>query len=122
MLATRLRASLSSQWSTGKARPGDMGTPGQAKKRPGAGSLPMRLTETSVPATISDCTLYSNYFSCSGSQSALEYRHFGPTRVMLPGRQKLGLVEAQNFVPYIWAPGIEGASGATGYARDHCDP
>jgi hypothetical protein len=32
------------------------------------------------------------------------------------------LVEAQNFVPYIWAPGIEGASGATGYARDRHDP
>jgi hypothetical protein len=31
-------------------------------------------------------------------------------------------VEAKNFVPYIWAPGTEGASGATGYARDHCDP
>jgi len=29
--------------------------------------------------------------------------------------KKLGLVEAQNFVPCIWAPGIEGASGATGY-------
>jgi len=29
------------------------------------------------------------------------------------------LVEAQNFVPYMWAPGAEGASGATGYARDH---
>ena len=28
-------------------------------------------------------------------------------------------VEAKNFVPYIWAPGIKGASGATGYARDH---
>ena len=36
--------------------------------------------------------------------------------------KKLGLVEAQNFVPYIWAPGAEGASGATGYARDHFDP
>src|SRR5215208_2311283 len=36
--------------------------------------------------------------------------------------KNLGLVEAQNFVPYIWAPGAEGASGATGYARDHCDP
>src|SRR5215208_8511482 len=36
--------------------------------------------------------------------------------------QKFGLVEAQNFVPSIWAPGAEGASGATGYARDHCDP
>src|SRR5215213_11626739 len=34
-------------------------------------------------------------------------------------RQNLGLVEAKNFVPYIWAPGTEGASGATGYARDH---
>jgi hypothetical protein len=34
----------------------------------------------------------------------------------------LSLVEAQNFAPYIWAPGAEGASGATGYARDHCDP
>jgi len=32
------------------------------------------------------------------------------------------LVEAQNFVPYIWAPRAEGASGATGYARDHFDP
>jgi hypothetical protein len=31
----------------------------------------------------------------------------------------LSLVEAQNFVPYILAPGAEGASGATGYARDH---
>jgi hypothetical protein len=36
--------------------------------------------------------------------------------------KNLSLVEAQNFVPYIWAPGAEGASGATGYARDHCDP
>jgi hypothetical protein len=27
------------------------------------------------------------------------------------------LVEAKNFVPSIWAPGTEGASGATGYAR-----
>jgi hypothetical protein len=35
-----------------------------------------------------------------------------------PCRQNLGLVEAQNFVPSIWAPGTEGASGATGYARD----
>ena len=34
-------------------------------------------------------------------------------------RQNLGLVEAQNFVLSVWAPGIEGASGATGYARDH---
>jgi hypothetical protein len=33
--------------------------------------------------------------------------------------ENLSLVEAQNFVPYIWAPGTEGASGATGYARDH---
>jgi hypothetical protein len=32
-----------------------------------------------------------------------------------PCRQNLGLVEAKNFVPYIWAPGTEGASGATGY-------
>ena len=29
--------------------------------------------------------------------------------------KNLGLVEAKNFVPYIWAPGAEGASGATGY-------
>ena len=29
--------------------------------------------------------------------------------------KNLGLVEVQNFVPYIWAPGAEGASGATGY-------
>ena len=29
--------------------------------------------------------------------------------------KNLGLVEAQNFVPYIWAPGTEGGSGATGY-------
>jgi hypothetical protein len=29
--------------------------------------------------------------------------------------KNLGLVEAQNFVPSIWAPGAEGASGATGY-------
>ena len=29
------------------------------------------------------------------------------------------MVEAQNFVLSVWAPGIEGASGATGYARDH---
>jgi hypothetical protein len=25
------------------------------------------------------------------------------------------LVEAKNFVPYSWAPGTKGASGATGY-------
>jgi hypothetical protein len=31
-------------------------------------------------------------------------------------------VEAQNFVLSVWAPGTEGASGATGYARDQCDP
>src|SRR5215207_709738 len=36
--------------------------------------------------------------------------------------KKLGLVEAQNFVPYIWAPGAEGASGATGYKGSLCDP
>jgi hypothetical protein len=29
--------------------------------------------------------------------------------------KNLGLVEAQNLVPSIWAPGAEGASGATGY-------
>src|SRR5215213_1798338 len=36
--------------------------------------------------------------------------------------KNLGLVEAQNFVPYIWAPGAEGASGATGYKGSLCDP
>jgi hypothetical protein len=36
--------------------------------------------------------------------------------------QRLGLVEAQNFAPSTWAPGAEGASGATGYARDRPDP
>ena len=36
--------------------------------------------------------------------------------------KNLGLVEAQNFVPYIWAPGAEGASGATGYSGSLCDP
>jgi hypothetical protein len=34
---------------------------------------------------------------------------------MRPCRQNLGLVEAKNFVPYVWAPGAKGASGATGY-------
>jgi len=29
--------------------------------------------------------------------------------------KNLSLVEAKNFVPYIWARGAEGASGATGY-------
>jgi hypothetical protein len=46
--------------------------------------------------------------------------------LVCPLQKNLGLVEAKNFVPYfvpyIWAPGAEGASGATGYARDHCDP
>ena len=32
--------------------------------------------------------------------------------------KNLGLVEAKNFVLYVWAPGAEGASGATGDARD----
>src|SRR5829696_7608177 len=67
-------------------------------------------------------TLYSDYVSCFRAHSAPEYRTFVPTRVVLPGRQKLGLVEAQNFVPYIWAPGTEGASGATGYSGSQSDP
>jgi hypothetical protein len=34
---------------------------------------------------------------------------------MCPCRQNLGLVEAKNFVPYIWASGTKGASGTTRY-------
>src|SRR5215217_8712216 len=106
-------------WSAGKTRPGDMGTPGQAHKRLGAGSLPLRPKKPACSSHLPHSTLYSAYVSCFRAHSALEYRTFVPTRVVLPGRQKLGLVEAQNFVPSIWAPGTEGASGATGYARDH---
>jgi len=41
------------------------------------------------------------------------------TVTILPYKQETRLkVEAQNFVPLIWAPRAEGASGATGYARD----
>ena len=102
-------------WSAGKTRPGDMGTPGRANKRLGAGSLPLRPKKPACSSHLPHSTLYSAYVSCFRAHSALEYRTFVPTRVVLPGRQKLGLVEAQNFVPSIWAPGTEGASGATGY-------
>jgi hypothetical protein len=40
---------------------------------------------------------------------------------MRPCRQNLSLVEAKNFVPYIWAPGTKGASGATGYLGKKVD-
>ena len=61
-------------------------------------------------------TLYSDYVSCSRAHSAVGHRIFGPPLLRcVPVDKNLGLVEAQNFVPYIWAPGTEGASGATGY-------
>ena len=55
--------------------------------------------------------------------SAAGHRTYWPLPISIFTADKTSVrVEAQNFVPYIWAPGAEGASGATGYARDHCDP
>src|SRR5215212_7791073 len=100
-----------------------MGTPGRANKRPGAGSYRRGLRNPACSSHLPHSTLYGDYVSCSWARSALEHRTLGPTLLIcVPARQKLGLVEAQNSVPSIWAPGAEGASGATGYAKDLRDP
>jgi hypothetical protein len=42
-------------------------------------------------------------------------QHVRAATINMSRKQEFGLVEAQNFVLTIWAPGAEGASGATGY-------
>jgi hypothetical protein len=74
-------------------------------------------------ATFPTTRLYNSYaYVFQGTQCRGTRNLLAIPITIVTYKQKLGLVEAQNFVPSMWAPGAEGASGATGYARDLCDP